>query len=209
MGYVDGGTLIEECWNEATVVAIQSSDGAAGIAGNLRHGGTIRRCYNLGTIMAPTSAAGICSWGQNGGSAANIADCYSLGELIVINADGASNAIVRYNGTVNGKTANCHYWSAYAGTAAAQSGTSAQSLEAFRDGSVASALAMRQGAQYPVLTVRNDVNGSGTFDSADPVALMRRLNGWQSEVCLHECDANGDQRLSIADVVLMLQELAA
>lgn len=209
VGYGDGGTLIEECWNEATVVANQSSDGAAGIAGNLRHGGTIRRCYNLGTIMAPTSAAGICSWGQNGGSAANIADCYSLGELIVINADGASNAIVRYNGTVNGKTANCHYWSAYAGTAAAQSGTIAQSPEAFRDGSVASALAMRQGAQYPVLTVRNDVNGSGTFDSADPVALMRRLNGWQSEVCLHECDANGDQRLSIADVVLMLQELAA
>ena len=65
VGYGDGGTLIEECWNEATVVANQSSDGAAGIAGNLRHGGTIRRCYNLGTIMAPTSAAGICSWGQN------------------------------------------------------------------------------------------------------------------------------------------------
>lgn len=209
VGYGDGGTRIEECWNEAKIVAYLSNDGAAGIAGNLRQGGTIRRCYNLGTVTAPTSVAGICSWGQNGSLAAVITDCYSMGELIPLNTDGTSNAIVRYNGTVTGKTSNCYYLSSQPGTEPEQSGTSARSAEAFADGTVAQALSMRQDGEIPVLTVQYDVNGSGVFDTADPVSLLRHLCGWHTEICLDLADANEDQKLSVADAVRLLQELAS
>ena len=132
-----------------------------------------------------------------------------MGELIPLNTDGTSNAIVRYNGTVTGKTSNCYYLSSQPGTEPEQSGTGARSAEAFADGTVAQALSMRQDGEIPVLTVQYDVNGSGAFDTADPVSLLRHLCGWHTEICLDLADANEDQKLSVADAVRLLQELAS
>jgi hypothetical protein len=213
VGYGDGGTDIIECWNEADVAALSTSDGSAGIAGNLRNAGTITKCYNVGTISGLTSVAGICSWGQNGGSAAVITDCYNMGNLVFANDNGSSDAIIRYNGTVTGKTSNSYYLSGI-GTNAAVSGTTAKSAAAFTDGTVAGTLNMLQGATHPILAEPEtepedlgiDLNGDGETNTADVSALLQSLN---DDIGIDQtlADLNADGKLTLADALRLLKLL--
>ena len=113
VGYADGASVIEDCWNEAHVMAIKSNDGCAGIAGNVRSAGTVKHCYNVGTIVSPTYAAGICAWGQGG--TAKIIDCYNLGDLVVADDSSTTSAIVRYSTASVSNTSNCYYIDTEAG----------------------------------------------------------------------------------------------
>ncbi len=212
VGYGDGGTDIIDCWNEADVYSLSTTTGTAGIAANLRQAGTITRCYNVGTIGGPTNVAGICSWGQNGNNAAVITDCYNMGILVYANDNGATDAIVRYNGTVTGKTFNSYYLTGI-GTNAAVSGTTAKNAAAFTDGTVAAALNMLQGETHPILVEPEvdvdlgiDVNGDGETNVADVSSLLSYLNG-NAEIDADLADVNEDGKISLADAARLLKLL--
>ncbi len=171
-GYADGGTLIEDCWNEARVMALFSTDGAAGIAGNLRQAGVVRHCYNIGAISGVTNVAGLCSWGQNGTSAATIENSYQAGQLVgypAYNGTADRYAVIRYNGTVTGKVSNTCYWDMQASSAAEVDGTTAKSFTAFSDGTVAIALNMVQGTDYP------EIVEPGKLEKEQLISLLNLL----------------------------------
>jgi len=146
VGYADGASVIEDCWNESRVMAIKGNDGCAGIAGNVRNAGTVKHCYNVGTVVAPTYAAGICSWGQGG--TAKILDCYNMGELVTADNNGVTNAIIRYS-TTTGNTSNSYYINTEPGAEKMEGTLSATAVQ-FTDGTVANALHLAQGLDYPI-----------------------------------------------------------
>lgn len=147
VGYADGTSTIENCWNEARIMAISTTEGCAGIAGNVRSAGTVKKCYNVGKVVGLDNAAGICSWGQGG--TAVIVDCYNIGELIASDSSSTTNAIIRYNNTTSGNTSNCYYISSEPGVETV-TGTISATAAQFTDGTVATALNLVQGTDYPV-----------------------------------------------------------
>ena len=208
VGYADGASVIEDCWNEARVMAIKNNDGAAGIAGNVRSGGTVKHCYNVGAVVAITNAAGICSWGQGG--TAKIIDCYSMGELVTADNSGVTNAIIRYNNTTAGNTSNSYYINTEPGSETVEGTVSATAAQ-FTDGTVANALDLAQGPDYPIFHARTikvgDLDGDGSLTTADAVLLLQLLVGRSVEP-KGDADVNADGRVSVYDAVTLLRTIS-
>ncbi|MBQ8894636.1 MAG: hypothetical protein IJ043_09570 [Clostridia bacterium] len=53
-----------------------------------------------------------------------------------------------------------------------------------------------------------DLNGDGSFNTADAASLMQYITGGEIEIDLMAADAHRDQRISIADAVAVLRKLA-
>lgn len=221
VGYGDGGTVLENVWSAADVYSARTADGAAGIAANMRNGGTMTNVAYYGTVSGTMNIAGLCSWGQSGNTALTMKNCVFAGNLDLRNINSTnyrSYTFGRYGATVS-VNENLFGVIGREGTTSVDTAVPVLLDEtAYSDGTAAALLNACEGARWVVREgrtvpgagiLRGDADGDGLVSTADAVRLMRYLNGHLVELNAANADFNGDGRLSIADAVAILRQLAA
>ena len=91
----NGGKLIERCYNEGDIIALNPSSTnvyAAGISIYMDYNATVKNCYNTGTIISDGKAGGITATTSN---LENSGNCYNVGDVIS-NNDAEVGAITCY-----------------------------------------------------------------------------------------------------------------
>jgi hypothetical protein len=99
IGKTDGGAVIENCANFASVSGTDAK-GTGGIAGAAWNGGTISNCYNAGAVNNTHNSYG----GIAGSNEISVVNCYNVG---MVTGAGTSAAIATSNG--GDSYVNC-YW---------------------------------------------------------------------------------------------------
>ena len=93
-GQADNGSLVQSCWNAASVTATVSGSGnkglsIAGMVGRGYAGSTISGSYNVGKVTGINHAAGLNDWAQNTGALYN---SFNAGTLV-----SSLNTMIRHN----------------------------------------------------------------------------------------------------------------
>ncbi len=108
VGRASGATIIENCYNKAT---ISGKDYVGGIVGYADAGLTVRNSYNAGEITATNNAGGIVAY--LAGTDAVIENCYNIGEVKDAETIGAiigyRAASVQNDIISTSKVINCYY----------------------------------------------------------------------------------------------------